>query len=73
MVSQNNNFIFIFYSGRVICITSARDNDSIKNLKDIAHNTIVQINKKASMAPPPTTSDSSSTTPPQYVNIHTLP
>ncbi|PZC82974.1 hypothetical protein B5X24_HaOG208841 [Helicoverpa armigera] len=49
--------------GRVICITSARDNDSIKNLKDIAHNTIVQINKKAALAQPASTSESTSTTP----------
>lgn len=55
--------------GRVICITSARDNDSIKNLKDIAHNTIVQINKKAALAQPASTSESTSTTP-QPLVIH---
>ncbi|CAH1645592.1 unnamed protein product [Spodoptera littoralis] len=54
--------------GRVICITSARDNDSIKNLKEIAHNTIVQINKKASMVQPDSTSDTART--PQPLIIH---
>lgn len=36
--------------GRIICITSARDNDSIRSLAEIALNTLVQQNKKANLA-----------------------
>ncbi|VVC96837.1 unnamed protein product [Leptidea sinapis] len=50
--------------GRIICITSARDDDSIRSLAEIALNTLVQQNKKASAVQPSTTTDSSS--PPQY-------
>lgn len=49
------------YSGRIICITSARDDDSIRSLAEIAHNALVQQNKKASMVPPASTSTDSST------------
>lgn len=40
----------ILYRGRIICITSARDDDSIRSLAEIALNTLLQQNKKASLA-----------------------
>lgn len=49
----------ITFSGRIICITSARDDDSIRSLAEIALNTLVQQNKKASAVQPPTTTDAS--------------
>ncbi|XP_063825277.1 protein asunder [Ostrinia nubilalis] len=38
--------------GRIICITSARDDDSIRSLAGIAMNTLIQQNKKATMPQP---------------------
>ncbi|CAG9786245.1 unnamed protein product [Diatraea saccharalis] len=54
--------------GRIICITSARDDDSIRSLAGIALNTIIQQNKKASQAQPPASPESSTTT--QSLVIH---
>lgn len=34
-------------TGRVICITSARDNDSMKRMQDIFYNCLLQQNKMA--------------------------
>ncbi|CAB3224018.1 unnamed protein product [Arctia plantaginis] len=55
--------------GRIICITSARDDDSIRSLAEIAHNTLVQQNKKAAITPQASTSESTSTTP-QSLVVH---
>ncbi|KAJ0177124.1 hypothetical protein K1T71_007133 [Dendrolimus kikuchii] len=54
--------------GRIICITSARDNDSIRSLAEIALNTLVQQNKKASLAQPVASTDSTSN--PQPLVVH---
>ncbi|CAH2106463.1 unnamed protein product [Euphydryas editha] len=54
--------------GRIICITSARDDDSIRSLAEIALNTLVQQNKKAATPQPPTTTDASTTT--QNLVVH---
>ncbi|XP_034830485.1 integrator complex subunit 13 [Maniola hyperantus] len=54
--------------GRIICITSARDDDSIRSLAEIALNTLVQQNKKASTPQPPTTTDASTST--QSLVVH---
>ncbi|CAK1547103.1 unnamed protein product [Leptosia nina] len=54
--------------GRIICITSARDDDSIRSLAEIAMNTLVQQNKKASAIQPPTTTDASTST--QSLVVH---
>ncbi|KAL4709913.1 hypothetical protein ACJJTC_003876 [Scirpophaga incertulas] len=54
--------------GRIICITSARDDDSITSLAGIALNTLIQQNKKASTPQPPA-SPNASNTPPSLV-IH---
>ncbi|XP_038211686.1 protein asunder [Zerene cesonia] len=54
--------------GRIICITSARDDDSIRSLAEIALNTLVQQNKKASAIQPPTTADASTST--QTLVVH---
>ncbi|CAH0719407.1 unnamed protein product, partial [Brenthis ino] len=54
--------------GRIICITSARDDDSIRSLAEIALNSLVQQNKKASTPQPPTTTDASTT--PQSLVVH---
>ncbi|XP_045771930.1 integrator complex subunit 13 [Maniola jurtina] len=54
--------------GRIICITSARDDDSIRSLAEIALNTLVQQNKKASTPQPQTTTDAS--TSPQSLVVH---
>lgn len=61
LVNVNNILLHrvLFYSGRIICITSARDDDSIRSLAEIAMNTIVQQNKKASTPQPPTSTDAS--------------
>ncbi|XP_048482638.1 protein asunder [Plutella xylostella] len=53
--------------GRIICITSARDDNSIRSLTEIAMNQLIQQNKKASMAQS-TTSESSTT--PQPLMVH---
>ncbi|XP_013199394.2 protein asunder isoform X2 [Amyelois transitella] len=55
--------------GRVICITSARDDDSIRSLAEIALNALLQQNKKASII---TTTPSSPGTsnPPQPLLVH---
>ncbi|XP_045535653.1 protein asunder [Papilio machaon] len=47
--------------GRIICITSARDDDSIRSLAEIALNALVQQNKKLSMVPPTTSADADNT------------
>ncbi|XP_061377244.1 protein asunder [Danaus plexippus] len=52
--------------GRILCITSARDDDSIRSLIDIAVNTLVQQNQKAS-EPQPTPIDGTNT---QTLAIH---
>ncbi|KAL0841127.1 hypothetical protein ABMA28_014884 [Loxostege sticticalis] len=49
--------------GRIICITSARDDDSIRSLAGIALNTLIQQNKKASIPQPPTSPDANAPTP----------
>ncbi|XP_041978062.1 protein asunder [Aricia agestis] len=54
--------------GRIICITSARDDVSIRSLAEIALNTLVQQNKKASTPQPATTTDASDN--PQSLMIH---
>ncbi|KAL0892924.1 hypothetical protein ABMA27_014601 [Loxostege sticticalis] len=48
--------------GRIICITSARDDDSIRSLAGIALNTLIQQNKKASIPQPPTSPDANAPT-----------
>ncbi|XP_072932078.1 integrator complex subunit 13 isoform X1 [Epargyreus clarus] len=48
--------------GRIICITSARDDDSIRSLAEIALKTLVQQNKKAAMAQPTNSFASTSST-----------
>ncbi|XP_063380871.1 protein asunder [Cydia fagiglandana] len=53
--------------GRIICITSARDDDSIRSLAEIALNALIQQNKKASSQP--STSESTSTAQPQAYPI----
>ncbi|XP_049869046.1 protein asunder [Pectinophora gossypiella] len=54
--------------GRIICITSARDDNSIRSLAEIALNTLVNQNKKASMSQPSTTTGDSEA--PQSLVIH---
>ncbi|XP_045448678.1 integrator complex subunit 13 [Melitaea cinxia] len=54
--------------GRIICITSARDDDSIRSLAEIALNTLIQQNKKAATPQPPTTTDASTST--QNLVVH---
>ncbi|CAH2236830.1 jg8580 [Pararge aegeria aegeria] len=54
--------------GRIICITSARDDDSIRSLAEIALNTLIPQNKKASTVQPPTTTDASTST--QSLVVH---
>ncbi|KAM3964456.1 integrator complex subunit 13 asun [Aphomia sociella] len=49
--------------GRIICITSARDDDSIRSLAEIALNTLVQQNKKAALAQSTTSADSGTVQP----------
>ncbi|KAG6445843.1 hypothetical protein O3G_MSEX004138 [Manduca sexta] len=49
--------------GRIICITSARDDDSIRSLAEIALNTLIQQNKKASLVPPATSTEPTTSTP----------
>lgn len=49
--------------GRIICITSARDDDSIRSLAEIALNTLIQQNKKASIVQPNSSRDSPNATP----------
>ncbi|XP_059045423.1 protein asunder [Achroia grisella] len=51
--------------GRIICITSARDDDSIRSLAEIALNTLIQQNKKAQNT---TSADSGTSTQPQIVH-----
>ncbi|XP_028158426.1 protein asunder [Ostrinia furnacalis] len=52
--------------GRIICITSARDDDSIRSLAGIAMNTLIQQNKKATM-PQPSNSPEASAAPTSLV------
>ncbi|KPJ02727.1 Cell cycle regulator Mat89Bb [Papilio xuthus] len=54
--------------GRIICITSARDDDSIRSLAEIALNALVQQNKKLSMVPPTTSADATANT--QSLVVH---
>lgn len=56
------NEVYVNYSGRIICITSARDDESLNSLSQIALNTIIQQNQKVSSSPPSGTSDSSTNT-----------
>ncbi|XP_026317481.1 protein asunder [Hyposmocoma kahamanoa] len=48
--------------GRIICITSARDDDSIRSLAEIALNALVQQNKKAAVVQPSTSTETTNTT-----------
>ncbi|XP_052740101.1 protein asunder isoform X1 [Bicyclus anynana] len=54
--------------GRIVCITSARDDDSIRSLAEIALNTLVSQNKKASSPQPATTTDASTSS--QSLVVH---
>ncbi|KAJ2946172.1 hypothetical protein O0L34_g5106 [Tuta absoluta] len=54
--------------GRIICITSARDDNSIKSLAEIALNTLVNQNKKAAMSQP--SASGGETTTPELLHIH---
>ncbi|KAI8435838.1 hypothetical protein MSG28_004054 [Choristoneura fumiferana] len=58
--SRPNSEALFQNRGRIICITSARDDDSIRSLAEIALNALIQQNKKAS-SQPTTTSESTST------------
>lgn len=62
-----NTGLYLFFRGRIICITSARDDDSIRSLAEIALNALVQQNKKLSMVPPTTSTDTNANT--QYVDF----
>ncbi|GBP29731.1 Protein asunder [Eumeta japonica] len=54
--------------GRIICITSARDDVSLRSLAEIALNAIVQQNKRTSSTPPTTSTEASSSSP--VLTIH---
>ncbi|XP_026751234.1 protein asunder [Galleria mellonella] len=54
--------------GRIICITSARDDDSIRSLAEIALNTLLQQNKKASLAQTTTNADAGNAVQPLLVH-----
>ncbi|CAG5031723.1 unnamed protein product [Parnassius apollo] len=54
--------------GRIICITSARDDDSIRSLAEIALNALVQQNKKASLVQPSSSTEASAN--PESLVVH---
>ncbi|XP_063362263.1 protein asunder [Cydia amplana] len=65
--SRPNSEALFQNRGRIICITSARDDDSIRSLAEIALNALIQQNKKASSQP--STSESTSTAQPEVYPI----